>query len=67
MQQARDQSKRRGYVLVLFVMMFVGLMGLAALVIDMGLRGSPNARCNPPWIPRRWKGCARAASSATPR
>ncbi len=28
--------KRRGYVLVLFVMMFLGLMGLAALVIDMG-------------------------------
>ena len=27
---------RAGYVLVLFVMMFLGLMGLAALVIDLG-------------------------------
>ena len=30
------RTKRPGYVLVLFVMMFFGLMGLAALVIDMG-------------------------------
>jgi hypothetical protein len=30
------RTKRAGYALVLFVMMFFGLMGLAALVIDMG-------------------------------
>ena len=29
-------SNRAGYALVLFVMMFFGMMGLAALVIDMG-------------------------------
>ena len=32
----QTQRNARGYVLVLFVMMFFGLMGLAALVIDMG-------------------------------
>ena len=40
--------------------MFFALMGLAAWLIDMGLRGLPNGRCNPPRIPRRWKGCALA-------
>ena len=30
------RTNRRGYVLVLFVMMFFGFMGLAALVIDIG-------------------------------
>ena len=29
-------ADRAGYALVLFVMIFFGLMGLAALVIDMG-------------------------------
>ena len=32
----KTRTKRRGYVLVLFIMMFLCLMGLAALVIDMG-------------------------------
>src|SRR5208337_4438462 len=30
------RTKRAGYVLVFFAFMFFGLMGLAALVIDMG-------------------------------
>ena len=33
---AESQPDRAGYVLVLFVMMFLGLLGLAALVIDLG-------------------------------
>ena len=32
----RQTADRAGYALVLFVMIFFGLMGLAALVIDMG-------------------------------
>ena len=32
----RRRADRAGYALVLFIMMFFGLMGLAALVIDMG-------------------------------
>jgi len=32
----RSARRRAGYVLVIFVLMFFGLMGLAALVIDMG-------------------------------
>ena len=32
----RWRPERAGYALVLFVMMFFGLMGLAALIIDMG-------------------------------
>ncbi len=32
----RKRPNRAGYALVLFLMMFFGLMGLAALVIDMG-------------------------------
>ncbi len=32
----RRRPDRAGYVAVLFVMMFFGIMGLAALVIDMG-------------------------------
>ena len=32
----RRRPDRAGYALVLFVMMFFGLMGLAALVIDLG-------------------------------
>ena len=32
----KRRTDRAGYVLVLFAMMFLGLMGLAALVIDMG-------------------------------
>ena len=35
-RQRRKRPDRAGYALVLFVMMFFGLMGLAALVIDMG-------------------------------
>jgi hypothetical protein len=34
--RCRKPSNRAGYALVLFVMIFFGLMGLAALVIDMG-------------------------------
>ena len=30
------RSGRRGYVLVLFFMLMFGMLGLAALVIDMG-------------------------------
>ena len=33
---AAKRTNRAGYALMLFVMIFVGLMGLAALVIDMG-------------------------------
>ena len=35
-RRLRIKRNRAGYVLVLFAMMFLGLLGLAALVIDMG-------------------------------
>ncbi|MGO9111850.1 MAG: pilus assembly protein TadG-related protein [Thermoguttaceae bacterium] len=35
-KRQRSRHRRAGYVLVLFVMLFLGLLGLAALVIDMG-------------------------------
>ena len=53
---SRQSADRAGYALVLFVLIFFGLMGLAALVIDMGFAGLPSADANG----RRLRGAGRA-------
>ena len=50
-------ADRAGYALVLFVLIFFGLMGLAALVIDMGFAPRPPPDANG----RRLRGAGGAA------
>ena len=54
-RRLRIKRNRAGYVLVMFAMMFLGLLGLAALVIDMGFVRLARRRCKPQPIPPRWK------------
>ena len=58
-------ADRAGYALVLFVMIFFGLMGLAALVIDLGFARLAQRQMQTAADSRRWKGCDGETSRRT--